>query len=107
MTPEEALRNILKLVEGSDELEDAHTLQILLRSIKTLAEKGLGARIDAPRFRACSIGFRAMRLRVARASGEAASSEQSPGLRELASLEKAFLRHRPELTCGPSRSSAA
>lgn len=42
MTPEEALRNILKLVEGSDELEDAHTMQILLQSIKTLAEKGLG-----------------------------------------------------------------
>jgi hypothetical protein len=42
MTPEEALRNILKLVEGSDELEDAHALQILLQSIKVLAEKGLG-----------------------------------------------------------------
>jgi hypothetical protein len=42
MTPEEALRNILKLVEGSDELEDVHALQILLQSIKTLAEKGLG-----------------------------------------------------------------
>jgi hypothetical protein len=40
MPPEEALRNILMLVEGSDELEDA--LQILLQSIKTLAEKGLG-----------------------------------------------------------------
>jgi hypothetical protein len=40
MTPEEALRNILTLVEGSDELEDA--LKILLQSIKTLAEKGLG-----------------------------------------------------------------
>jgi hypothetical protein len=24
MTPEEALRNILKLIEGSDEIEDAH-----------------------------------------------------------------------------------
>jgi hypothetical protein len=42
MTPEEALRNILKLVEGSDEVEDTHALQILLQSIKTLAEKGLG-----------------------------------------------------------------
>ena len=42
MTPEEALHNILKLVEGSDELEDAHAMQILLQSIKTLAEKGLG-----------------------------------------------------------------
>jgi hypothetical protein len=42
MTPEEALNNILELVEGSDEVEDAHALQILLQSIKTLAEKGLG-----------------------------------------------------------------
>jgi hypothetical protein len=40
MTPEEALRNILKLVEGSDEVEDAHAMQILLQSIKILAEKG-------------------------------------------------------------------
>jgi hypothetical protein len=43
MTPEEALRNILTLVEGSDELEDAHAMQVLLQSIKTLAEKGLGS----------------------------------------------------------------
>jgi hypothetical protein len=42
MTPEEALNNILELVEGSDEVEDAYALQILLQSIKTLAEKGLG-----------------------------------------------------------------
>ena len=42
MTPEEALLNILKLAEGSDEVEDTHALQILLQSIKTLAEKGLG-----------------------------------------------------------------
>ncbi len=42
MTPEEALRNILKLVDGSDEVEHVHTLQILLQSIRTLAEKGLG-----------------------------------------------------------------
>ena len=42
MTPEEALNNILELVEGSDEVEDTHALQILLQSIKTLAEKGLG-----------------------------------------------------------------
>jgi hypothetical protein len=38
MTLEEALRNILKLVEGSD----TRAMQILLQSIKTLAEKGLG-----------------------------------------------------------------
>ena len=42
MTPEEALRNILILVDGSDEMEDVQALQVLLRSIKTLAEKGLG-----------------------------------------------------------------
>jgi hypothetical protein len=42
MTPEEALRNILSLVDGSDEVEDVHALQILLQSIRTLAEKGLG-----------------------------------------------------------------
>jgi hypothetical protein len=29
MAPEEALRNILKLVEGSDEVEDSRALQIL------------------------------------------------------------------------------
>ena len=42
MTPEEALRNILSLVDESDEIEDVHALQILLQSIRTLAEKGLG-----------------------------------------------------------------
>ena len=42
MTPEEALRNILTLADGSDEIEDVHALQMLLQSIKTLAEKGLG-----------------------------------------------------------------
>jgi hypothetical protein len=42
MTQEEALRNILTLVDGSDEMEDIHALQLLLQSIKTLAEKGLG-----------------------------------------------------------------
>jgi hypothetical protein len=36
------LRNILKLIDGSDEVEEVHALRILLRSIKTLAEKGLG-----------------------------------------------------------------
>jgi hypothetical protein len=44
MTPEEALRFILKLVDGSDELEDAHALQTLMQSIKILAQKGLGQR---------------------------------------------------------------
>jgi hypothetical protein len=42
MTPEEALRNILTLVDGSDEIEDVSAMQLLLQSIKTLAEKGLG-----------------------------------------------------------------
>jgi hypothetical protein len=42
MTPEEALRNFLGLVDGSDEVGDVQALQILLQSIRTLAEKGLG-----------------------------------------------------------------
>jgi hypothetical protein len=42
MTPVEALLNILTLVDGSDEVEDVHALQILLQSVRTLAEKGLG-----------------------------------------------------------------
>jgi len=42
MTPEEALTTILRLIDGSDEVNDEKSLQILLRSIKTLAEKGLG-----------------------------------------------------------------
>ena len=44
MTPEEALRNILTLVDGSDEIEDVRAMQLLLQSIKTLAEKGLAGR---------------------------------------------------------------
>jgi hypothetical protein len=43
MTPEEAHRNILTLVDGADEMEDVYALQLLLQSIKTLAEKGLGS----------------------------------------------------------------
>ena len=42
MSPEEALMTILRLIDGADELKDAKTLQALLRSIKTLAERGLG-----------------------------------------------------------------
>ena len=42
MSPEEALMTILRLIDGADELKDAKTLQVLLRSIKTLAERGLG-----------------------------------------------------------------
>ncbi len=42
MTPEEALMTILRLIDGSDAVGDQKLLQILLRSIKTLAEKGLG-----------------------------------------------------------------
>jgi hypothetical protein len=41
MTPEEALMTILRLIDGSDEVNDERALQTLLRSIKTLAEKGL------------------------------------------------------------------
>jgi hypothetical protein len=42
MAPEEALRNILTLADGSDDVEDVRALQVLLMSIRTLAEKGLG-----------------------------------------------------------------
>ncbi|GAC1414109.1 MAG: hypothetical protein NVSMB6_16200 [Burkholderiaceae bacterium] len=42
MTPEEALMTILRLIDGSEEVEDEKMLQVLLRSVKTLAEKGLG-----------------------------------------------------------------
>jgi hypothetical protein len=42
MTSEEALITILRLIDGSDEVNDEKILQMLLRSIKTLAEKGLG-----------------------------------------------------------------
>lgn len=42
MTPEEALMTILRLIDGSEELKDEKTPPALLRSIKTLAEKGLG-----------------------------------------------------------------
>lgn len=42
MTPEEALMTILRLIDGSDEVQEERMLQILLRSIKTVAEKGLG-----------------------------------------------------------------
>jgi hypothetical protein len=42
MTPEEALMNILRLIDGSDDVKDGRLLQTLLQTIKTLAEKGLG-----------------------------------------------------------------
>jgi hypothetical protein len=35
MTPEEALRNILRLVDGSDETEDVHALQMLLQTLES------------------------------------------------------------------------
>jgi hypothetical protein len=58
MTPEEAPKNILKLVEGSDELEDTHAQQILLQSIKTLARREWGARIDASKFHVHAVAYR-------------------------------------------------
>ena len=42
MTPQEALMTILRLIDGSEEVDDARALQALVRSIKTLAAKGLG-----------------------------------------------------------------
>jgi hypothetical protein len=38
MTPEEALRHILTLADGSGEMEDARIMQMLLESIKTVAD---------------------------------------------------------------------
>jgi hypothetical protein len=46
MTPEEALMNILRLIDGSDEVNDKRMLHTLLRSIKTLAERGLGRELS-------------------------------------------------------------
>lgn len=37
---EEALRNILNRVDGSNGVGDVHALQILSQSIKTIAAKG-------------------------------------------------------------------
>ena len=42
MRPEEALMTILRLIDGAEEVNEQRLLQVLLRSIKTLAEKGLG-----------------------------------------------------------------
>jgi hypothetical protein len=42
MTPEEALMTILRLIGGAEDVNEERLLQVLLRSIKTLAEKGLG-----------------------------------------------------------------
>ena len=42
MTPEEALMTILRLIDGSEHLKEGRLLQVLLRSIKILAEKGQG-----------------------------------------------------------------
>ena len=42
MTPEEALMTILRLIDGAEEVNEERLLQVLLRSIKTLAERGLG-----------------------------------------------------------------
>jgi hypothetical protein len=42
VAPEEALMTILRLIDGSEEVNDERLLQVLLRSIKTLAERGLG-----------------------------------------------------------------
>ena len=42
MTPEEALMTILRLIDGSEDVNDERLLHVLVRSIKMLAEKGLG-----------------------------------------------------------------
>jgi hypothetical protein len=55
MTPEEALRNILKLVEGSDELDDAQAA-MLSRGFIVLVSGKAGSRATA----------RTMRTRILR-----------------------------------------
>ena len=40
MQPEEALRHIRKLIDGSEDVEDAAALRLLIDSIRTLVEKG-------------------------------------------------------------------
>jgi Holliday junction resolvase len=42
MTPEEALKNIQTLIDGTDEMEDLNAYRLLIESIRVLAEKGLG-----------------------------------------------------------------
>ena len=39
MTPEEALMTILRLIDGSEEVNDERLLQVLVKSIKTLARR--------------------------------------------------------------------
>lgn len=41
MTPEEALRQIKTLIDGSDYLTDPRAMQTLIESIRVLVQKGL------------------------------------------------------------------
>jgi hypothetical protein len=46
VTPSEALKNILTLVEGSTELKDDAQRRVLLRAVVVVAQKGLGVAPD-------------------------------------------------------------
>ena len=46
MTPSEALKNILTLVEASAELKDDAQRKVLLRGVVVVAQKGLGVAPD-------------------------------------------------------------
>jgi hypothetical protein len=46
MTPSEALKHILTLVEASAELKDDTQRKVLLRSVVVVAQKGLGVAPD-------------------------------------------------------------
>ena len=48
MTPEEALMTIQRLIDGSEKANDERLLQVLWKSIKTLAEKGSGENRRGP-----------------------------------------------------------
>jgi hypothetical protein len=55
MTPEEALRSILRLIDGSDDVEDVQVLHILLQTIKARQRRGWDVRRDATNLRATAL----------------------------------------------------
>jgi hypothetical protein len=95
MTPAEALRNILSLVDGSDEMEDVHALQILLQSIKTLAEKGLGrSERDRGRGHEPGIKNRMARTRPARSGHDVATDRPALVTAAVRTMVDAVSGHR-------------
>jgi hypothetical protein len=58
MTPEEALRNILTLVDGSDEMEDVHLCTYFCRALRLSQRRVWVAPHDASKFRVRAIALR-------------------------------------------------